>query len=192
MPNRASELAWEDEDQPAAGGLSRHAVVQAAVAIADAEGIAAVSIRRVAARLGARPMSLYTYIASKDDLLDLMIDEVVGDVLVPEPLPEDWRDALTEIARRSHDGFVAHSWALAAFGNRVRTRVGPNVQRHAEQSFAALAVLDLSHKDARSVLEIVDDYTIGHALRVVILGDAQPFEAGLETVLDGIEQRFLS
>ena len=197
MPNRATELVWDEpEDDSQAGGLTRAAIVQAAIEIADSDGLDAVSIRRLAAKLSARPMSLYTHIAAKEHLLGLMVNEVVAGVLVPEPLPDDWREALRQIARRSHEVFVAHPWTLDAFGRGAPP--GPNIQTHGEQSVRAVAGLGLSEREAWTVLGIVDEYTMGHALRVVLLGDRGPhrlddsFGVGLEVVLDGIEKRFAS
>jgi AcrR family transcriptional regulator len=218
MPNRAPDLSWEEPEPAAEGGLTRSALVSAAIAIADAEGLDAVSIRRLAAELGARPMSLYTHIASKDDLLDLMVHEAIADVLVPEPMPEHWREALAEIARHAYATFVAHPWILAAFSRRPQ--VGPNVLRHAEQSAAAVSGLGLDARESHTVLEIIDDYALGHALRAINreapvpeLPDLDPaeyphlarvaheevdqahedtFEIGLDAVLDGMERRFAS
>jgi AcrR family transcriptional regulator len=181
MPNRApSELVW-DAPVPSGnrgGGLTREAIVAAAIAVADAEGLDAVSIRRVAGDLGVRPMSLYTHIASKDDLLDLMVNEVIAEAIVPEPLPEDWRAAMREIAVRSHDTFVAHPWTLQAFSQRPR--VGPNALRHAEQSGAAVAGLGLDPRTAATLLAVVDDYALGHAMRAIFT----PHEAKLRELLD--------
>jgi AcrR family transcriptional regulator len=217
MPNRAAELTWDEPEPRAHGALTRSAVVRAAIAVADSDGLDAVSIRRVAADLGARPMSLYTHIASKDDLLDLMANEVIAEVLVPEPLPEHWRDALAGIARYSYTTYVAHPWVLEAFSRRPR--IGPNVLRHAEQSATAVAALELDVRAARNVLGIIDDYTIGHAIRAVSLDHVPPlpdvdpaefpqlarippaaadqplddtFEIGLDVLLDGVERRFAS
>ncbi len=220
MPNRATDLAWDEPEQADATGLTRAAVVRAALELADAEGLDAVSIRRVAARLQARPMSLYSHIASKDDLIALMLNEVSGELLVPEPLPDDWRGALRLIARRAHDAYLAHPWMLTAFGRGPR--VGPNQLRRAEQSATAVAALDLDPADAWTALRIVHEWTLGNALHVVTLREdpqleqqlraADPdtfprmsrvfptgrgeshdtdFDAALEVVLDGIERRFL-
>ena len=217
MPNRAAELVWDEKSAAVDGGLTRSAVVRAAIAIADAEGLDAVSMRRVAAALDVRPMSLYTHVASKDDLIDLMLNEVVAEVLVPEPLPDDWREATRAVAAASYRAFVAHTWALEAFGRRPH--IGPNALRHAEQSVAAIAPLGLDPDDAWLVLAIVDEFTLGHAVRGVAfdeesmrrrlleidpavypnlarLGypgttDAQhAFEQGLEVVLEGIAGRY--
>jgi AcrR family transcriptional regulator len=179
MPNRApAELAWNAPAPDTGRGLTRDAIVAAAVAIADRDGLTAVSIRRVAAELGIRPMSIYTHIASKDDLVDLMLDEVIGEVLLPEPLPDDWREALRQIAHRSHDAFVAHTWTLEAFGQRPR--FGPNTLRHVEQSLAAVSLTGLNEEAAAIVLGVVDEYTLGHAMRVLIVPD----EDGLRTTIE--------
>lgn len=223
MPNRASDLVWDDPagDEPAAGGLTRRRIVAAALELADAEGLDAVSIRRVAAALDARPMSLYTHIASKDDLIALMLNEVSGEMLVPAPLPSGWRAALRAIARRSHAAYLAHTWMLSAFGRGPR--VGPNQLRRAEQSAQAVAGLAIDPDEAWTALRIVHEWTIGHALHVVTLREddqlqvqleaadparfpqmskvfpsgrgasADPsFDAALEVVLDGIQARYLS
>ncbi len=221
MPNRASDdLVWDEPADGATGGLTRADVIQAALDVADAEGLEAVSIRRVAGDLGVRPMSLYTHIASKDDLVALMLHEMSGQLLVPEPLPGDWREALRQIARQAFAAYVQHPWALQAFGRG--TRVGPNMLRRAEQSAAAVATLDLSPADAWIALSIVHEWTIGHALHAVTLREdhelegqlsgADPaefprmskvfgvgreesrdtiFDIALEAVLDGIERRFV-
>jgi hypothetical protein len=84
---------------------------------------------------------------------------------VPEPLPNGWREALRQIARYSYDAFVAHPWVLRAFARPQQ--LGPNVLRHGEQSAAAVAELGLKARDALTVLGTVDDYVVGHALRVL-------------------------
>lgn len=220
MPNRAAdELVWDEPEDGAGGRLTRVRVIDAALDVADADGLDAVSIRRVAQELGVRPMSLYTHIASKDDLVALMLNEVSGRLLVEEPLPDDWRAALTLIARRANAAYLAHPWMLQAFGKG--TRVGPNMLRRAEQSAAAAAGLGLDPAEAWIALSIVHEWTIGHALHVVTLREddelegqlrtADPeeyprmsgvfragrsqrpeeaFETALATVLDGIAQRF--
>lgn len=197
MPNRSPQLRWEADEETAPAGLGRAAVVAAAIAVADAEGFAAVSIRRVAAELGVRPMSLYTHIAAKDDLVDLMINEAVAGIVVPEPLPTGWRAALTAISQATFDTFAAHPWVLKALGTTGRRT--PNANRHAEQTAAAVAELNLDEPALDMLVGIVDDYVLGHLVRVRMLGlmpdsIARPdgaFAIGLEAVLDGVEQRFL-
>src|SRR5215217_7745920 len=93
---------WAREDRNAARrgrgraaqGLTRDDVIRAALEVADAGGFEAVSMRNVAQRLGVGTMTLYSYVTSKEDVLDLMFDEVMRELLVPEPQPDDWREAL--------------------------------------------------------------------------------------------------
>lgn len=224
MANRAEDLRWEHTATRAADSqkvaLTREAIVKAAFLVADTQGLDAVSIRRVATELGVGPMSLYTHISAKADLIALMANELVSEMLVSEPLSTDWREALSQIARRSHRAFVSHPWALEAFARRPR--LGPNVVLHAKQMARAVASLRLSPSDVWTLLGIVDDYVLGHALRVATSGNAQDlenaltpidlsefpelaslssvdlqratshrFEVGLQTVLEGVERTFL-
>jgi AcrR family transcriptional regulator len=144
--------------------LSRESIVEAALEMADAEGIDAVSIRRVAAALGARTMTLYTYIDSKDDLLDLMADRVAGELLVEEDLPPDWREALTLLARRERESGLRHPWVVDMVRHRSHV-AGPNVLRHMDQSMAAVAGLGLDPSAALRVIAAVDDYMLGYVSR---------------------------
>jgi AcrR family transcriptional regulator len=182
MPNRApADIDWTASATDRGRGLAREAVVDAAVAIADREGLRAVSIRRVARELGIRPMSIYTHVASKDDLVDLMLDAVIAEVLLPEPMPDDWREALRQIAHRSHDAFVAHPWTLEAFGQRPR--FGPNTLRHVEQTLAAAARTGLDEETAAIVLGVVDEYTLGHAMRVLLVPHEDVLRRMVEQVM---------
>jgi AcrR family transcriptional regulator len=181
MPNRAPELDWSAPAADRGRGLTREAIVDAAVAIADRDGLRAVSIRRVAGDLGIRPMSIYTHVASKDDLVDLMLDAVIAEVLLPEPLPDDWREALRQIAHRSHDAFVAHPWTLEAFGQRPR--FGPNTLRHVEQTLAAASRTGLDEETAAIVLSVVDEYTLGHAMRVLLVPHEDLLRGMVEQVM---------
>jgi AcrR family transcriptional regulator len=179
--------------KPAA--LSCEAIVRAAIKLADEEGLDAVSIRRIAAELSARPMSLYQFIERKDDLFDLMFDQLAGEALVPGELPGDWREALLLIAEHSREASLKHPWILRAHG---RTRgVGPNVIRHVEQSLAALETLDIPSERRHAILTAVDNYTLGHVTRERparrragsrTLGLQTPsFREGLGWLLAGIE-----
>jgi AcrR family transcriptional regulator len=91
---------------------SRDEIVAAAIAIADADGLAAVSMRSVAARLGTGAASLYRYLSSRDDLLDLMADRVATE-LRPYPEPDgDWLDAMLQVARAQRALYERHLWLL--------------------------------------------------------------------------------
>src|SRR5215472_16426953 len=98
---------------PRARQLNKTAIAAAALAIADAEGFPAMSMRRVAQELGVGTMSLDYYAKSKAELISAMDDALMAEVLVPT-LPEDWREALTAIASRTRDVFLRHPWALSS------------------------------------------------------------------------------
>jgi AcrR family transcriptional regulator len=202
--------------------LSAEAITKTAMRVADAEGLDAVSIRRVAAELGARPMSLYSHISSKDGLLGLMVDEVVGEILVRDPLPDHWREAVTILARSHYRTYLAHPWCIQLF-LRPRESFGPQSTRLAKQNARTVASLRLEPAEMWLMLGTVNDWVLGYSLRATAtpatggladsidpadvvefpaLADLQDslrertsderFERGLEIVLDGIERRFLS
>lgn len=155
---------WARPPAPRRSGLTQEAIVRAAIAVADAEGLPAVSIRRVAAELDARAMSLYTYIARKEDLLGLMADEVAGEVLIPAgELAAGWRDAITMIVRREVAVARRHPWMIALATGQVR--FGPNALRHAEQTMAALSGLKLDQAATMRVAAAIDVYALGYILR---------------------------
>jgi AcrR family transcriptional regulator len=143
--------------------FTRERIASAALAIADAEGFDAVSMRRVAAKLGAGTMTLYHYVRTKDDLIALMDDALMGEVLFPDrDMPSDWRAALTAIARRTRVVFVRHPWALVSM---LGAPPGPNAMRHFEQCLAAIASTPLDRIGKLELLALVDDFVFGHALR---------------------------
>ncbi|WCN84101.1 TetR/AcrR family transcriptional regulator [Micromonospora sp. LH3U1] len=111
----ARQPIWSRPERGSRGpapGHSRDAIVMAAIALADTEGLAAVSMRAVAGVLGTGAGSLYRYLSSRDDLLDLMTDRVVGE-LRPYPQAEgDWLDAMVLLARRQLALHRAHPWLL--------------------------------------------------------------------------------
>src|ERR1700759_1514511 len=93
--------------------FTREQIGRAALAIADAEGFEATSMRRVAAELDAGTMTLYHYVRDKQDLVALMDDALMAELLLPAAeLPSHWYDALGAIARRTRSALVAHPWAL--------------------------------------------------------------------------------
>jgi AcrR family transcriptional regulator len=152
------------ERPPQATATSRQAIVESAMKMADADGIEAVSMRRLAEQLGVATMTLYTYVESKDDLVELMRDEVARAMLVPEPLPSDWREALRQIAHRTRDAMAAHPWAVSA--RPAGTRVRINLAHHIEQSARVVETLGADPKVGAAAISAVDDYVIGHCMRL--------------------------
>ena len=159
-------LIWFREEPSARRPAhSRADIARAAIEIADSEGFDAVSMRRVAQRLGAGTMTLYHYVRNKDELITLMGDAIMGEILVPEDeLSDDWRTALTQIATRTRDVFANHRWIFERMGDG---RPGPNGMRHFEQSLAAVSSLGLDRDEIFDLIGQVDDYVFGYALREV-------------------------
>jgi AcrR family transcriptional regulator len=154
--------------------FSRAQIAAVALAIADAEGFGAVSMRRVATELGSGTMSLYRYIATKTDLAALMDDAIMAEMVLPDgALPADWRGALDMIARQTRAVCLRHPWAVQALqgedGARHGAPMGPNGLRHFEQSLAALAGAPFDTRGKLDLLTIVDDYVFGHVLRAADL-----------------------
>lgn len=110
-------------------------IVKAALALADREGLAAVSLRAVASRLGVLPMRLYTYTSTKDGLLELMADEVYGEIMDGLRPRGDWRRAVSVIARRTREVAIRRAWFVDLFGGRPHR--GPEALRYVESFLAA-------------------------------------------------------
>ena len=157
-PDRPSGPVWTRPPQRKRERLTLDAIVTVTTQIADTEGLEAVSIRRVATALNARPMTLYSYVARKEDLIDLVTDRVLGEMLLDE-VPPRWDDALRAIARRTREVAERHQWIIATITQRPR--LGPNGLRHLEQSLAAVASLEVDKATATSLLRAIDSYTIG-------------------------------
>jgi len=118
--------------------------------IADSEGMAALSMRRVATDLDVATMSLYRYVRSRDDLVLFMIDEAIGEEVFPPTPPEGWRARLELEARLQWTGFRRHRWLGPAM-SLTRPQLAPNALKHTEWSLRALEGLGL---DATAMLHI--------------------------------------
>jgi len=141
--------------------LSRETIAATAIAIADKEGFASVSMRRIALELGVGTMSLYYYVKTKADLIAAMDDALMGEILLPS-VPENWRKALTEIALRTRAVFLRHAWALSSM---LTAPPGINAMRHMEQCLQALAGTGMTAREKFTLLAIIDDFVFGYALR---------------------------
>jgi AcrR family transcriptional regulator len=176
--------------------LTRDAIVAKAVEVADAEGLDAVSIRRLAAELPARPMSLYNHIADKEQLVGLMLDRVVEENLIGDALSADWREAMRQIAQVTRASAERHPWLLSAHVRTAERRESFN--RHHDESLRALDGLDAGRDDKLRLLVAVDTYTLGQvamrsAHRAAAFDDfsvpRDTFETGLEWLLEGAAAR---
>ncbi|MBT2233935.1 TetR/AcrR family transcriptional regulator C-terminal domain-containing protein [Nonomuraea sp. NEAU-A123] len=165
-------LIWERPEpphRPVPSPLSRARIVRAAIDLADTGGLDEVSLRKVAATLDAGPMRLYGYVATKDELLDLMVDAVYAEITPPEPTGEDWRTALRSLAHRTRQAALRHEWLADLLGGRPH--IGPNALAHLEATMSALDAAP-GFNDIDTVMRAagtVHAYTLG-ALRTEITG----------------------
>src|SRR6266568_2543360 len=142
-------------------GLSRDEIVRAAIAVADAEGPDAISMRRIARELNAGAMSLYWYVGSKEELLDLILDAIEAEIEVPES-SGDWRADLGVLAHRTRAAMSRHRWAMEFIGSRPPS--GPNDARNLERLLRLLDGL----ADARLTMDVfgtVATYVMGAVMR---------------------------
>jgi AcrR family transcriptional regulator len=155
--------------------LSREDIAATAVGIADAEGLGALSMRRLASDLGVGTMSLYHYVNTKDELMTLINDHIMGELVVPDDqgLPEDWREAMVVIANRSRQALERHPWI---FDITDDPPFGPNAVRHFDQSLHAVAGLDAPLRARLDVLMAVDEYVFGFCLHARNNADGAPQE----------------
>ncbi|MDF5758038.1 TetR/AcrR family transcriptional regulator [Spongiactinospora sp. TRM90649] len=163
-PRRSIELMWGLQERPRRGPkpkLTAPRIAEAAVAVADAEGLAAVSMRRLAEQLGVTAMSLYTYVPGKAELIDLMLDTVYGEVDMPDPPPADWRARIEHLARENRDLYLRHPWLLQVAVSRPP--LGPNLIAKYDYELRALEGTGLSDVEMDLVLSMITDYVHGAA-----------------------------
>ncbi|MFF8289017.1 TetR/AcrR family transcriptional regulator C-terminal domain-containing protein [Streptomyces sp. NPDC016309] len=156
-PSLDPQQLWLTSGRPRRGrkpGYSRETITAAAVALADAEGLEAVTMRKVAAQVGAGVMSLYSYAPDKETLLHLMVDHVSGELPITDTLTGDWRADLKAIAHLQRTQMLRHPWLPAALSTR---RIpGPNTLAFLEYALAAMRPTGL---DGRAKLEIFAQLT---------------------------------
>ena len=116
--------------------ISQDAIVAAAIGLLDREGLAALSMRRLAEELGTGAASLYWHVGSKDGLLDLVLDEVIGEGKVPDPDPGRWQEQLKQVARDQRAASLRHPWVVRVSIGRIP--MGPNALRYSERILAIL------------------------------------------------------
>ncbi len=138
MPrSRPDQSIWfRDEERPRKPPLSRERIIQAAIALLDAEGMDGFSMRRLAARLDAGTMSLYGYITTKEDVLDLALDAAIAEIELDAPDDVPWQTALIRQLAQSRQVMRRHPWIPALMGSRPL--LGPNALARSERFYTAL------------------------------------------------------
>ncbi|GFZ90249.1 TetR family transcriptional regulator [Nesterenkonia alkaliphila] len=181
---RAVAIAWGMQEVPQRGpnrGLSHERIVAAAIEIADAEGLSAVTMQAVAKSLGFTTMSLYRYVSSKEELLQLMQDAAV---ISPEKLklPPTWQEALRAWAGWIREAYRAHPWVLQLPRGQVAVLM-PNSVRAADLGLQALRDLPLSHFEKVGIILVVSQ----HVAATVELEQNLAAEGEVRITAEGVE-----
>jgi AcrR family transcriptional regulator len=145
-------------EQPA---LSRAQIVAEALDLLDTEGIEALSMRKLGARLDAGATSLYRHVANKDELLELAVDEVYGQIEVPDLWGRDWRTAVTICAESARAVLLEHAWIASVLGQVGLSYLGPNVMRLNERMLGLFEAAGFGLAEADRALSTVMAYVIG-------------------------------
>ncbi|WP_282781351.1 MULTISPECIES: TetR/AcrR family transcriptional regulator [unclassified Nocardia] len=162
---RTLELLWNTGPRPSRGpkpGLTLDRIVEAAIHVADAEGLDAVTMRRVATELGTGTMTLYRYLPGKAELLDLMLDRVQDPQFDGLPEPEaGWRAALEAVAYSTLALYQRHPWLIQV--NQSRPVMGPSAVEGMERILARIKPMGLPDRELISVVLLIDNYVVGAA-----------------------------
>jgi AcrR family transcriptional regulator len=175
-PTRPGRSGAEDDSE-----LSRERIVRAAIGLADAEGLAAVSMRRVATDLGVSTMSLYRHVPGKDELVFLMSDAVFGESRLPDPPPPHWRARLEGLARIQWSLCREHPWVAHTI-SLTRPMPVPNGMAHTEYAMRAVDGLGL---DPATMVRIA--ITLAGHLQAIAVNLESDVEAEQETGLTSTE-----
>lgn len=165
--------AREQRQVPSDAGLSKQRVVVEAIRLADREGVDGLSMRRLAGTIGAGAMSLYHYVASKEELLDAMIDIVFEEIELPTE-EADWQSAMRRRAVSARQVLARHPWAIGLMESR--TSPGPANLRHREAVTACLRKAGFPVVMATHANWVLDSYVYGFALQAASL----PFDTAHE------------
>jgi len=162
---RTLELLWDTGKRPSRGPkptLTLDRIVEAAVQVADAEGLEALSMRRIATELGTGTMSLYRYVPGKGELLDLMLDRVQRPSENPADLGDGgWRSALEALGRATLALYRRHPWLLQV--NQSRPILGPSALDGMEKILSRIKPMGLTDPELVSAIIMVDGYVVGAA-----------------------------
>lgn len=177
---RALELLWHGHAPTGRGpkpGLTVQDIVDAAIEVADADGVEALSMRRIARELGVGTMSLYRYVPDKNVLLALLLDRFSAPIGEQPRTPRTWRATLKSDARTGRSLYLRHPWLLQI--NMTRPALGPGSVAGLEQTMAGLTDLTMSDKEKFNVITALDGFVTG-AVRQQIYYEQIAEESGLD------------
>lgn len=161
-PAPALASVWTRPQRRQKEQLSRERIVAEAIALLDEEGIEALSMRSLGQRLGAGATSLYRHVANKDELIELVVDEVYGELEVPEvTIPSAWRVAMHITAHSLRQTGLRHVWLTHVLGQVGLNYLGPNVVDVTGRGLAILTRAGFDAQEAAKAMSTMSAYVIG-------------------------------
>ncbi|WP_049570869.1 TetR/AcrR family transcriptional regulator [Streptomyces sp. SBT349] len=144
--------------------LSRAQIVTEALRLLDSDGLDALSMRKLGTRLNAGATSMYTHVANKDELIELVVDEVYGEMdVVPPSGPEGWREAAAECAHRLRSVILRHPWMVSVLGEVGLAHLGPNLMRMSEGLLGLFEEAGFTLDEANQAAQTLVSYVTGKA-----------------------------
>ncbi|WP_438487068.1 TetR/AcrR family transcriptional regulator [Streptomyces sp. S186] len=143
--------------------LSREQIVTEAVQLLDTDGLESLSMRKLGTRLDAGATSLYRHVASKDELIELVVDEVYGELEVPAADAADWRTPAARSAYSLRAMILRHPWVASVLGQVGLIHLGPNVTKMSERMAAVYRAAGFPSDETGHAMKTVISYVIGMA-----------------------------
>ncbi|GGY94012.1 TetR family transcriptional regulator [Streptomyces poonensis] len=178
-------------EQPA---LSRDQIVAEALRLLDSEGIDALSMRKLGNRLGAGATSLYRHVANKDELIELAVDEIYGEIEVPDTAdPARWREDAARCAHSLRATMLRHPWIASVLGQMGLSYLGPNYMRISEAMLSVFTTAGFPPEEADQAMATVIAYVTGMATSeaawlTVLARSGQNEEEWIERLYPAAEQ----
>lgn len=144
--------------------LTRERILRAALELADTEGLESLSMRKIATTLGVRAMSLYNHVANKDEIVDGLVELVVGEIELPS-LQDDWRTAMMRRGNSAHTVLLRHPWAIMAL--MTRENAGPMMLAYVDATIGCLRQAGFSYELADRAWNAMDNQIYGFTLQEV-------------------------
>ena len=166
--------------------LSRERIVEAAIALADANGLTGLSMRKVAADLGFEVMSLYNHISNKQDLLRAMVEHVTDEVELASP-DTDWKQAIRQHSIDTKEMFTRHPWVVGLW---VSTIPGPRRFDHMEWVLATLDRSGLDDRQAHDAFHAIGNHVVGYMLsNIAMPGNDDDLEHVMSEVMETLDEK---
>ena len=164
--------------------LTKDRVLHAAIDLADRDGLVALTMRRLGAELGVEAMSLYKHVANKEEILDGIVELVVGEIEVPDD-ETDWKEAMRRRAISARQVLSRHSWAIGLL--ETRGAVGPTAMRYLDAILGTLRSAGFSIEDAAHAFWLLDSYVYGHVIHEISVssGTSEEMTGSAGSMLEG-------